>query len=102
MAALTGDNRFEEAYYKSQKEGVETRNMEEILDKVENRGVQRGIQQGLIVLIKKKMLKNMSISEIADALEETEDDVREIYDTIQQMGMSSSEEEIYKRLHPQD
>ena len=107
MAALTGDNRFEEMYHQSRQEGVEVKNMCEILDKVENRGVQRGLEQGLeqglekklIVQIKKKIHKNKSISEIADALEETEEDVQKIYDAIIQMGVDTPDGEIYKRLH---
>ena len=103
MSALTGDDRFEKAYQQSREEETEAKNMCEILDKVENRGIQRGLERGLeqkdIVLVKKKMRKNKSIPEIADALEETEEYVRRIYDMIRQLGIDTSDAEIYKRLH---
>lgn len=43
--------------------------------------------------------KNKPLSEIADALEEMEDNIRQIYDTIQQMGVDTPVEEIYKKLY---
>ena len=103
MSALTGDCRFEETYQQTQEKGAKVGNMCEVLDKIENRGVQRGLQQGreqkTIAQIKKKILKNKSISEIADALEETEEDIRRIYDVIQEMGLDTPDEDIYDRLH---
>ena len=46
MSYLTRDDRFEKAYEDGLK-GVEYTNMCEVLDRVENRGLERGIAQGL-------------------------------------------------------
>lgn len=45
MSVMTGDNRYEEVY-SSDMEGRQV-NMCEVLEKVEDRGVQKGIQQGI-------------------------------------------------------
>ena len=52
MAALTKDNRFAEAYdvyCLEAEEGAEIRNMSEVLDRVENRGIEKGRQEGRIL-----------------------------------------------------
>ena len=41
---MTGDNRFEEVYNENVEGGP--RNMCEVLDRIENRGIQQGIEQG--------------------------------------------------------
>ena len=46
MAVLTQDTRFEDAYHDMEAGGGEKRNMCEVLDRVENRGIQKGIQEG--------------------------------------------------------
>lgn len=46
MAVLTQDTRFEDAYHDMETGGGEKKNMCEVLDRVENRGIQKGIQQG--------------------------------------------------------
>ena len=45
MAVLTQDNRFEEAYQNIE-EGEEPKNMCEVLDRIENRGIEKGIEKG--------------------------------------------------------
>ena len=47
MSVLTEDERFEEAYHKMSK-GKEPKTMCEVLDRVENRGIQKGIQKGIL------------------------------------------------------
>lgn len=45
MAVLTQDTRFEEAYHNVE-EGEKPKNMCEVLDRVENRGIEKGIEKG--------------------------------------------------------
>ena len=47
MSVLTKDRRFEEV----QQDGMEVKNMCEVLDRAENRGIQQGIQQGIIEIL---------------------------------------------------
>lgn len=99
MTALTKDNRFEEAYNASVREGSEKRYMSEImLDRIEN----RGLEKKLITQVRKKMQKNQSIREISEALEEQEENIRRIYDTITRLGLDASDENVYDELHSQD
>ena len=51
-------------------------------DYVEELGIQKGKDQLLTSLIEKKLLKGMSVREIADDLEESEEKVREIIDAV--------------------
>ena len=46
MAVLTGDRRFEDAVNRNKEEEV-SQNMCEVLDRVENRGIEKGIRQGI-------------------------------------------------------
>lgn len=48
LAVLTNDTRFEEAYNDFEEREV-PRNMCEVLDEVENRGIQKGMQKGRIL-----------------------------------------------------
>ena len=45
MSVLTKDSRFEEAYHQAE-EGAGVSNMCEVLDRIENRGIQKGRQEG--------------------------------------------------------
>lgn len=51
-------------------------------DYVEELGIQKGKDQLLTSLIEKKLLKGMSVREIADDLEESEEKVREMIDAV--------------------
>ena len=51
-------------------------------DYVEELGIQKGKDQLLTSLIEKKLLKGMSVREIADDLEESEEKVREMIEAV--------------------
>lgn len=51
-------------------------------DYVEELGIQKGKEQLLKQMITKKISKGMSVREIADDLEESEEKVREIIDAV--------------------
>lgn len=72
MSVLTDDERFIVA--QNQKEGG-AKNMCEVLDKVENEGIQKGIQKGKIEAY---LDMNISIEEIAQKLNLSVDQVNEI------------------------
>ena len=63
MCVLTDDKRFEQAYNES-KEGKEPRTMCEVLDRVENRGLQKGLQKGIEEFVSICRKFNMSDEEI--------------------------------------
>ena len=46
-------------------------------------GIQQGIQQKLADLVKKKLDKGCSITEIADMLEESEETIQKIIETLE-------------------
>lgn len=54
MSVLTEDERFEQAYNDSKK-GKEPRTMCEVLDRVENRGMQKGIMEGKMLSLRNLM-----------------------------------------------
>ena len=54
MSVLTEDERFEEAYHKMSK-GKEPKTRCEVLDRVENRGMQKGIMEGKMLSLKNLM-----------------------------------------------
>ena len=58
MSVLTEDERFEDAYNKMSK-GKEPKTMCEVLDRVENRGIQKGMQKGIQKGIQKGLQKGM-------------------------------------------
>ena len=64
--------------------GEELNQMCNLSDCVEELGIQKGMEKGreqiLMHLIEKKLEKGMSVSEIADALEETEEVVYRMID----------------------
>ncbi len=94
MSVLTNDYRFEEILHEER----EVKTMSEVLDKVEKRGERRGEERGekrgmeegikqgieygerakLLQLVEKKLKKGQSIEQIADALEETPEYIREL------------------------
>ncbi len=79
LSVLTGDKRFEEVN-NAEQEGVST--MCEVLDQIENRGKEKGGLLKLISQIVKKVQRGKDIESISDALEESVDDIRPIYDTV--------------------
>ena len=62
--------------------GEEMNEMCNLSDYVEELGIQKGKDQLLTSLIEKKLLKGMSVREIADDLEESEEKVREMIDAV--------------------
>ena len=46
LSVMSGDYRFEEAYYSSEAEGG-LRNMCDVLDRVESKGIEKGIAKGI-------------------------------------------------------
>ena len=79
LSVLTGDKRFEEVN-NAEQEGVST--MCEVLDQIENRGKEKGGLLKLISQIVTKVQRGKDIESISDALEESVDDIRPIYDTV--------------------
>ena len=53
-------------------------------DYVEELGIEQGREQLLLQIIEKKLARGISISEIADALEETEETIRQLVNKLQQ------------------
>ena len=47
------------------------------------KGLQQGLQQKLTELVEKKLKKGLSVTEIADMLEESEETIREIVEKLQ-------------------
>lgn len=78
MAALTQNKHFEEAYSKWEGEG-ETMS-EILLDRIEERGVQKGALRKLIEQICRKMAKGKTTEVIADELEEDIAVIQGIYE----------------------
>lgn len=77
LSIMTNDNRFEEAYNTNtdgQKGGP--RNMCDVLDKVENRGIEKGIAKGesrgenKMALLVKKLLDQNRIDDVKRASED--------------------------------
>lgn len=72
------------------------------LEKGLQQGIEKGIQQGveynLIGQIKKKILKNKQLPQIADELEVEIDDIKNIYETVV-ANQDKAPEEIYKILN---
>lgn len=89
MSALTGDKRFEEAYQQS---GKGENHMCEFLDKLENRGIEKGKLLTLVSQIMKKFEKGKSISQIAEEVEETEERIQVYYDLVQNNPQKTAEE----------
>ena len=62
--------------------GKEMNEMCNLSDYVEELGIQKGKEQLLKQMITKKLSKGMSVREIADDLEESEEKVREMIDAV--------------------
>lgn len=84
MSIMTGDHRFEDAYNDAiQKEEL---NMCEVLDRVEQRGMEKGYAAGRIAGRNEGKIDafyhelGMSVSEIAEKLTITESEVQKILD----------------------
>ncbi|MEI3216450.1 MAG: hypothetical protein V8S23_02495 [Lachnospiraceae bacterium] len=84
MSIMTGDHRFEDAYNDAiQKEEL---NMCEVLDRVEQRGMEKGYAAGRIAGRNAGKIDvfyhelGMSVSEIAEKLTMTESEVQKILD----------------------
>ena len=80
MSALTGDDRFEKACEDCEEE-EEPKSMCEVLDRVERRGIEQGIEQGIATKFVKDvetLMKNLNLSllEACKALNATEEDYR--------------------------
>ena len=68
--------------------GEELNQMCNLSDYVEELGIEQGIEQGreqlLLQLVEKKLARGISIPEIANALEETEETIRQLVNKLQQ------------------
>lgn len=77
LSVLTGDTRFEDAC-QEQMEGVHT--MCEVLDRIENQGIQKGIQKGTLSererTIRRMYLKGYPVKDISEIEEISEKTVR--------------------------
>ena len=77
LSVLTGDTRFEDAC-QEQMEGVHT--MCEVLDRIENQGIQKGIQKGALSererTIRRMYLKGYPVKDISEIEEISEKTVR--------------------------
>lgn len=79
LSVLTGDTRFEDAC-NEQMEGVHT--MCEVLDRIENQGIQKGIEKGILSererTVRKMYLKGYPVKDISEIEEISEKAVRMI------------------------
>ena len=75
LSVLTGDSRFEEAY--NEKEGG-IHNMCEVLDRIEKRGREEGIKQGIERTIRMIYKKGYSVEQISEIVEMPEKAVKMI------------------------
>lgn len=64
--------------------GEELNQMCNLSDYVEELGIEQGREQLLLQLVEKKLARGISIPEIADALEETEETIRQLVNRLQQ------------------
>ena len=53
-------------------------------DYVEELGIEQGREQLLLQIVEKKLARGISVSEIADAMEETEETIRQLVNKLQQ------------------
>ena len=86
LSVMTGDHRFEELYNEKSKEG-RPHNMCEILDQIENRGLQNGIKQGKtekeLQIIQNMYRHQFPLEQIAVSVERS---VEEIKDFLKQQN----------------
>ena len=64
--------------------GEELYQMCNLSDYVEELGIEQGREQLLLQIVEKKLARGISVSEIADALEETEETIRQLVNKLQQ------------------
>ena len=64
--------------------GEELNQMCNLSDYVEELGIEQGREQLLLQLVEKKLARGISIPEIANALEETEETIRQLVNKLQQ------------------
>lgn len=97
MSVLTQDNRFERVYQSNEEEEV-PKNMCEVLDLIENRGIAKGIEKGekkwRISLVCKKLRKGKSVEVIADEMEE----IRSICAAAEAFAPDYDEESVFNKL----
>ena len=104
MKALTGDERYTQAY--EELKGKERVSMCEVLDKVESRGIEIGVSRGrdegstkrLIEQVCKKLEKGKSIETIADEVEETVESIKPICDIAEKHAPNYDVDAIYDEL----
>jgi len=78
MAIMTNDNRFEQAYNVNLEKGEV--NMCEVLDRVENRGFERGIFAFIRAFLRNGASKNQIIEELIEGFELTSEKAQGYYD----------------------
>ena len=82
MAVFSGDNRFEVAYNEESKnnkeKGGKVNNMCEFLDKIENEGIEKGINQKQEQVILKMLEKDYSLEEIKQITGASEEKIKEM------------------------
>ena len=71
-----------EYHFKGKLEAGWQQGMEKGLQEGRQQGLQEGLQQGMALLVEKKLVKGKSLAQIASELEETEEVIRPIYDTV--------------------
>lgn len=69
-----------------------------ILKRGISEGINRGVLQSLISMVIKKIQKGYSVPEIADQLEESENNIQKIYDVIKDSGPDASLDEIIDKV----
>lgn len=96
MKALTGDERYTQAY--EELKGKERVSMCEVLDKVESRGIDAGSTKRLIEQVCKKLAKGKSIGTIADEVEETVESIKPICNIAEKHAPNYDVDAIYDEL----
>ena len=72
--------------------------IQEMYDDGRKDGYESGSEEKLIELVMKKMKKNKSVEEIADALEEKNEVIQAIYDTVNTCGIDSTAQDIRLKM----
>lgn len=93
IGAITETQKLIDDALKSKKKG-EQLNMCKALEELEERGRQRGEIQIKILQIQKKIKKNKQLSQIADEIEEDEENIKDLYELIKKYP-EKTKEEIY-------
>ena len=93
IGTITETQKLIDDALKSEKKG-EQLNMCKALEELEERGRQRGEIQIKILQIQKKIKKNKQLSQIADEIEEDEENIKDLYELIKKYP-EKTKEEIY-------